>query len=160
MKAKIILCSLAIIFSGALLLTSQASAVTPNPRCVQDAKDERNLCVYKCQEEFRVDKDACRKVDHDCADACRAGFETCVEPFLTTLADDKAACQTTLDAAKVTCRSLYGAGTPERDTCIDQAQLVAFECRDTARENVASDLKACRLAFRDCIKACPPPAAP
>jgi hypothetical protein len=157
MKAKFFLCSLAIIFSGALILTSQASAVTSNPKCVQDAKDERNLCITKCQEEFRVDKDACRNVDHDCADACRAGFETCVEPFLTILADDKAACQTTLDTAKVTCRNLYGAGTPERDTCIDQAQLVAFACRDLARENVASGLRACRDAFRTCIKACPAP---
>jgi len=157
MKAIILLCSLAIIFSGVLILTSQASAVTPNPKCVQDAKDERNLCITQCQEEFRVDKDACRNVDHDCVDACREGFEACVDPFLTKLATEKASCLATIEAAKVNCRGMYGAGTPERDTCIDQAQLVAFACRDTARENVASDLKACRLAFKGCIKACPAP---
>ena len=39
MKAKIILCSLAIIFSGVLMFSSLAVAVTPNPECVQDAKD-------------------------------------------------------------------------------------------------------------------------
>jgi hypothetical protein len=160
MKTKKLLCSLAIILSGTLILISSAIAVTPNPECVQDAKNEKNLCVAKCQEEFRVDKDACRNVDHDCADACREGFETCVEPFLTKLATDKADCLATLEAAKVTCRGLYGAGTQERDTCIDQAQLVTFACRDLARENVASGLIACRDAFRTCIKACPPPVAP
>jgi len=157
MKVKIFLCSLAIILLEALMVCTSAVAITSNPYCVSDAKNERNLCITKCQEEFRVDKDACRKVDHDCADACREGFETCVDPFLTILATDKASCLATLEDAKATCRDLYDAWTTNRDTCIDQAQLFAFACRDLARENVAVDLKACRLAFKACIKECPVP---
>ena len=89
-------------------------------------RDERNLCVLQtCQEEFRVDKDACRNVDHDCAEACRAGFETCVEPFLTTLADCKAACQSdSCKLPRLPAASHYPVqGRPARDTCIDQARL-------------------------------------
>jgi hypothetical protein len=33
---------------------------------------------------------------------------------------------------------------------------VAFQCRDTCRETVAGDLKACRTTFKKCIKDCPP----
>jgi hypothetical protein len=155
MKTKIFLCSLAIIFSGVLMFSSSAVAVTSIPECVQDAKDERNLCVTKCQEDFRVDKDACRNVDHDCADACRDGFETCVGPFLDDLASCKAVCLTNLTAAKAACSSITD--PVQRDFCIDGAQLAAFGCRDTCREDVASSLKACRIGFRACIKACPPP---
>jgi hypothetical protein len=155
MKVKFFLCSLAIILTGACVLTSLAVAVTPNPECVQDAKEERNLCIVKCQEEFRVDKDACRDVDHDCADACREGFETCVEPFLTILTTCKAVCLTNLTTAKAACSSITD--PVQRDFCIDGAQLAAFGCRDTCREDVASSLKACRIGFRACIKACPPP---
>jgi hypothetical protein len=161
MKTKIILCSLAIIFSGALMFSSSAMAVTPNPQCVQDAKNERNLCVVKCQEEFRADKDGCRNVDHDCADGCREDYVGCVDPYLTDLATCKAACQTTLDTTKANCRTNNPiVGSVERDVCIDGAQLAAFLCRDTCRENVAADLKSCSNTFRACIKACPPAPAP
>lgn len=157
MKLKFFLCLLGIIFSGVLIFCSPARAIMPQFDCVQDAKNERNLCVAKCQEEFKVDKDACRNVDHDCADDCRADFEACVDPFLAQLAADKASCLATLESAKATCRELNYAGTMGRDVCIDQAQLAAFACRDLARENVAADLRACRLAFRTCIRACPAP---
>jgi len=160
MKAKILLCSLAIIFSGALILTSQASAVTPNPKCVLDAKDARNDCVSACQESFRIAKDTCRNVNHDCADLCRADYDTCIEndPTLMALATCKAGCQTNLESVKVDCRSQHAEGTPERDACIDAAQLLAFVCRDNCRENnnAGPALKACREDFRACIKLCPP----
>lgn len=57
------------------------------------------------------------------------------------------------------CRSLYAADTPERDACVDQAQLAAFACPDAAREAAKPGLRACREAFLDCAVACPPPGA-
>lgn len=158
MRSKNVLSSLAMIFSGVLIFCASATAITPNPDCVYDAKNERNLCVAKCQEEFRVDKDACRNVDHDCADACRAGFESCVEPYLTDLTVCKADCLADLTLAKDTCRTVNAGDPAAIDRCIDLVQIAAFSCRDVCREDVASYLKTCRLSFRTCIKACPPPA--
>ena len=158
MRLRIVFSFLVMIFSGLLILCASASAITSNPDCVQDAKNERNLCIAKCQEEFRVDKDACRNVDHDCADACREGFETCMEPNLTDLTDCKADCLEDLTLAKDTCRTVNIGDLAAIDRCIDLVQLAAFSCRDVCRENVASYLKTCRLSFRTCIKACPPPA--
>jgi hypothetical protein len=158
MKAKIFLCSLAIFFSGVFMFSSSAVAVTPNPDCVQDAKDERNLCVFNCQEAFRADKDACRNVNHDCADGCRVTYVDCVDDLLTALATCKTPCLEILELAKTACRSQWGAGTVERDACIDGVQLAAFACRDRCREdfNVNPGLKACRVLFGSCIKACSP----
>ena len=160
MKAKIILCSLAIIFSGVLMFSSLAVAVTPNPECVQDAKDARIDCVTACKDLFMLTKDTCRNVNHDCADLCRAAYDTCIEndPTLMALATCKTGCQSTLEAAKVACREEYLEGDPARDACIDLEQIIAFACRDKCREDYNSGpaVKACRADFRDCIKLCPP----
>jgi hypothetical protein len=157
MRSKNVLSSLAMIFSGLLIFCASATAITLNPDCVYDAKNERNLCVAKCQEEFRVDKDGCRNVDHDCADVCRANFEASVGPFLENLTDCKADCLTTLENSKADCRTTYPVlGSVERDTCIDGAQVAAFMCRDQCRENIAASLKTFRIEFRACIKVCPP----
>jgi hypothetical protein len=160
MKAKVFLFTLAIVFSGVLIFSSPAIAVTSNPQCVQGAKSARVDCVAACQESFRVAKDACRNVDHDCADACRAGYDTCIQndPTLIALANCKAGCETSLEAAKTACREKYLQGTVERDACIDLEQIIAFTCRDECREdyNAAPAVKACRDQFRACIGSCPP----
>jgi hypothetical protein len=38
--------------------------------------------------------------------------------------------------------------------------VVAFQCRDAARERARPALKACRAQFRACAEACPPPNPP
>ena len=37
------------------------------------------------------------------------------------------------------------------------ALLIAFECRDAARERQRPSFDACRASFRDCVRACPAP---
>lgn len=150
---------------SALLVTAGLSlpplAAEPNPECVRDAVQELILCKATCREEFQATKDTCRNIDHDCADSCRAGLVACLDGPTGPLTEFEACrddCSTTLDAAKEACREQFAEGTPERDQCIDQAQLAAFSCRDACREGVATAVRACRLAFRTCILACPPPA--
>jgi hypothetical protein len=160
MKVKIFLCFLAIILMGACFLASSAVSVTKNPECVRDATDARNDCVSACQESFRIAKDACRNVKHDCAEGCRAEYDSCIQndPTLIELATCKADCQTTLETAKALCRDNHPAGSVERDTCIDTAQLAAFVCRDDCREkyNAGPAVKACRDGFRTCVGNCEP----
>ena len=140
----------------AIFMAPAAWALTKNAECVLDAKAQKQLCVSTCQENFRFAKDLCWNVDHDCADACRAGRDVCVAPIYAALQNCLDPCSTTLEAAKTVCRNLWAEGTPERDTCIDDAQGVAFGCRDTCREQLDREgLIACRAQFRACITACP-----
>jgi len=67
------------------------------------------------------------------------------------------ACNVTRAAAIDICRGLYEPQTSERDACVDQAQIEAFECRDNAREAARPDLIVCRDQFLTCAQACPPP---
>jgi hypothetical protein len=146
-----------VVGSAAILIAATAWGVTQNPQCVLDAKNEKQLCTQTCQDNFRAAKDLCWNVNHDCADACRAGRDTCVAPIYTALQTCIDGCKATLDTAEANCRALYAKGTSERDTCIDQAQVVAFSCRDTCRENLdRNGLKQCRKVFRSCLQACPP----
>jgi hypothetical protein len=158
MKAKIFLCSLAIIFSGVLMFSSSAVAVKWNPGCVAGAKTVKIECVNACVEEFQVDKDSCRNVNHEDAELCRATYDLCVDPYLDQLANCKVDCQSDLAIAKDNCRIALPGGGQALDSCIDQAQVEAFKCRDDCREAVHPTLTTCRLAFKACIRACPPPA--
>jgi hypothetical protein len=171
MKTKIFLCSLAIIFSGVLMFSSSAVArMACDPDCVAKAKTVfQNCtadCTADCKEAFQVAKDSCRKVDHECAENCREKYDGdgdsqivgCVTPFLEDRAAELAVCQATLEEAKAFCRSLNPQPGPARDTCIDIAQVSAFLCRDTVREEFQPDLARCRAAFKACIKTCPPAA--
>lgn len=124
--------------------------------CKDEAKQALLDCKAGCKEDLQVAKDACRNRDHACAEACRENRDTCKQPFLDQLAADIAACKGVRDADIQICKDLYGEGTPERDTCIDRAQVVAFQCRDQARENARPWLNGCREVFIGCITACPP----
>ena len=53
----------------------------------------------------------------------------------------------------------YPQGSADRDACIDQAQVVAFMCRDECREGVQGSMKECRTILRNCLKACKVPAS-
>lgn len=163
MKTKIILCSLAIIFSGALLLNSSAVArMACDPDCLAPVKTAFKGCIADCKEAFQEAKDSCRNIDHACAEGCREDYDTCVMPPLTRLADCKAPCNTILAEAVAKCRADYPKGTDLRDKCIDLAQVFAFQCKDECREEVNPALKVCRDNFKACMITCknPPPTPP
>ena len=124
--------------------------------CKNDAKHIYEGCVMDCREEYQLAKDTCLDRDHACVEACREIREACRQPILEVrdLAID--ACNDDRANAIETCQSLYEPGTPERDVCVDQAQVEAFRCRDRAREDARPGLKSCRDAFRTCAEACPP----
>src|SRR5262249_25491635 len=91
--------------------------------CLKDARHAFRECKADCREEFQLDKDTCLNRDHDCVEACRADRETCREPIVSALRAALDACESTKDAAIANCRLLYPPGSPERDACVDQAQL-------------------------------------
>jgi len=136
--------------------------VAPPPvradECVTAAKAEYLDCKAGCREDLLVAKDACTKKDHDCVQACRADREDC--RVATGIDDALAACQAQLQVDRQNCRNQFPAGSTERDRCIDLAQIVAFQCRDSAREAARRALKQCRYAFRRCVRACPVGAGP
>jgi hypothetical protein len=121
--------------------------------CIREAKGDARECAAVCKEDFQTAKDACLNRDHACVEVCRAnraqcrldtGFDAAIE-----------SCKDGLEERRALCRSQHAAGTPERDACIDAAQVDAFECRDGVRELAKPLLKQCRKDFRNCAKACP-----
>jgi hypothetical protein len=131
-----------------------APAARAKDFCVVDAKLELKDCKTTCTEDFQVAKDNCLNRDHACVEVCRAEREEC--RLATGIDADFAACRATLQQAKQRCRDTNPAGSVALDQCIDQAQVVAFQCRDAARERARRALKACARAFRGCAQACPP----
>lgn len=121
--------------------------------CIDAAVGQYKDCKADCREQFQVDKDACLNRDHACVEACRADREDCREATGYDAAIDQ--CNATRDAAIQSCKQIYPPGT-SRDTCIDNAQVDGFRCRDQVREDKRDPLRACRLQFRACAKACPP----
>jgi hypothetical protein len=127
-----------------------------DPRqCKLDAKDAYLACKADCREDFQAQKDVCLNRDHDCVEGCRANRDGCRQPVEDDLDAAIASCNTTRDSAIANCKSLYPEGD-DRDTCITNAQIAAFECRDQAREDARPRFQACRDAFQDCAEACPP----
>jgi len=155
---RLLFCAV-VLFGGAMMATS-ALAWTPNPECISGAREEFKLCVSKCQDEFKTDRDTCRQINHECAEECREDFEECVDIPLDELANCKGVCNSELTQGRAVCRETTKWGTSERDNCIDLVQLLDFGCRDQCREGVQAKLTECRLQFRACIKACPPPEEP
>ena len=149
------------LFGAALIATCISATARADSastqQCKDDAKQEFQACKATCQESYQVAKDMCRNVSHDCAEGCRATRDTCVAPPLDALDACKQACQTQFEADKEPCTQLEK-GSAERDACIDAAQVKAFQCRDTCRENADhATLSQCYKQFRNCIRACPPP---
>ncbi|MBP1735370.1 MAG: hypothetical protein H6Q53_1657 [Deltaproteobacteria bacterium] len=163
MKIKIVFCSLALIFSGILIMSSSASArLACDPDCLADAKDTLKGCIATCKEEFQTAKDGCRNIDHDCAEGCRKDYEGCIFDPLAELAECKLKCNEDFAPEAARCREKYPKGDPERDKCIDFYQVIAFQCKDTCREAANPLLKACSDTFKACMITCkqPPPPAP
>lgn len=154
-------------FVAAATIGIPALAASPNPRCIADAAAEDQVCRSNCREHFQAAKDICRNIDHDCADRCRADLDTCLEAPtgpITLYETCRLNCREDLVTEKARCREMHPPGTPERDQCIDRAEVTAFACRDTCRdtyrEGVRDQVRLCRLAFRTCILQCPPPPTP
>jgi hypothetical protein len=148
--------------TGVLAATALLLLVGPLParagKCARDAKIDYLECLGQCQEGFQAAKDACLNRDHRCVEACRAEREDC--RAATGIDIRLAACDTQLEHDRMQCRQDHPNDPAGLDQCIDQAQLVAFQCRDQAREDLGPQLKQCRAAFRTCATACPPPDPP
>jgi len=139
--------------AGFLTLLAPVAARAANP-CIGDARQQALECAAQCREDFQVAKDGCLNRDHDCVEVCRAERGVCFEA--TGLEAALEQCNAVVRAAKETCRVQNPAGSVGLDQCIDQAQVVGFQCRDAAREAARPALDACHEAFESCARACPP----
>ena len=137
-----------------LLLLAPAATLAANP-CIGDAREQFLESQAQCREDFQAAKDGCLNRDHECVEVCRAQRGVCVEA--TGLEAALEACNDAIRAAKTTCREQNPSDSTALDQCIDQAQVVGFQCRDAAREAARPALDACRGGFGDCAHACPPP---
>ncbi len=149
--------ALAVVLLGTA--SAQAFDKQTQNQCFADARAEAKTCVELCKDDFRADKDSCRNIDHACGDAARDVREACVGGVLLAQAQCVESECAPYRADIESCREQYPVGSPDRDTCVDNAQLLNFQCRDRCRESVqlARTLKACALEFRADIKACPAP---
>jgi hypothetical protein len=151
---------------GIMGITILTASVGIAGECTTAARLEFKGCKADCREELQVSKDACLNRDHDCVEACRAGREDC--RAATGFDDEIDACNATRDSEIQTCKNLYPKSNDNtdpsnkgnRDTCIDNAQVKAFQCRDQVREDNRLALRACRKGFQACARACGPPSTP
>ena len=113
--------------------------------CVREAREIQTECRAACRDDFLTDKDLCRNIDPACGDACRTAYASCTAPFTEILTNCKDTCRTAYLSERDGCPI---AGDPTRDACVDEAQIRAFSCRDTCRENrnVRDGRRACRRA--------------
>jgi hypothetical protein len=158
MQARVPIRSIVAFAGLALLVAVPASWATDS--CRDDAKQTFKDCKAGAKEDFQAAKDACLNRDHECVEVCRANRYDCRQATGIDAAIEQ--CNDDLEDAKDICRAHDPAGSEARDMCIDQAQVVAFQCRDQARENAKPALKQCRKDFQACATACPPasPQAP
>jgi hypothetical protein len=144
--------------------------------CFQDAKGNYQSCVSQCRSDLVAARLGCRNVDPACGQACLAGRQQCLDgvqnilqtgllPDGSSLANCTGGtdqCKATLQTARHAC----GAPCQPTDTacneCVDNAQVVAFECRDGCRDSwrtnptVIAMLQSCQSSFKACIRQCPP----
>ena len=145
-----------VLYTVALGVLLGVPVARANP-CTSAARHDFPDCLATCIEQFQAAKDACFNRDHTCVEDCRAQREVCREA--TGLDAALAACDATRDAAIQACKDQNPPG-PDRGRCIDQVQVVAFQCRDQAREDASGALGACRDSFKTCALGCAPAAVP
>jgi len=136
--------------------------VSPSTRsCVLQAREDLQSCSAECINDFRNERFTCRNVEPGCGRECLGRRESCIEtasqPLVTCIID----CQNTLAEAKAACVTTCNGDATCLDTCIDQAQVAAFTCRDNCREAFRmstgpTEIESCRATFRECVRACPP----
>ena len=129
--------------------------------CLSAAQHGFIDCKKACVEDFQLAKDTCANRDHACVETCRSARQICRQPTVDVLNAALAVCASDLATAVGNCRNLFADGTPERDSCIDNAQVGAFQCRDRAYTAAAPGLRSCRKQFRSCVNMnCPPLSVP
>jgi hypothetical protein len=133
---------------------STGSELIDKVQCKLDAKNGYVTCKADCREDFQEQKDLCLGRDHDCVENCRAGRDACRQPVEDQLDAEIASCNATKSAAVAGCKNDFPEG-PERDQCITDALVVAFQCRDQAREDARPSFESCRAGFKACAEACP-----
>ena len=160
------------LMAAGLFLTP--AIVRADATCILQAKTDYQSCKNDCRDTFRDDKFRCKNVDPACGNACLAGRETCLEPYLQTLTDCTDGCQATLQQGKQDCANqcgcTLGSGCQSSccdvandcyNTCVDPKQVDAFVCRDNCREafhlntQLQENIKNCRASFHACVQACP-----
>ena len=123
--------------------------------CKTDAKNAYLGCKDGCRDDFQEQKDLCLGRNHACVENCRAGRDACREPVENDLDAAVASCNATKTAAVNQCKADFPDGSQEREDCITNALVVAFRCRDQAREDAKPRFEACRAGFTACAEACP-----
>ena len=163
--------ALALVFFAPLI--GQADSVIRE--CVQNAKNNKKLCVSSCQETFKNDKLACG-VNPDCHQACNAARDACAEEYENQLKNCLDGCSAPYEAAKEACKAstLCGPGTLA-GACFQNADFRAClrpalvdklncsqDCRDSYRTNadIIAALKLCSKTAKTCHKACKYEATP
>jgi hypothetical protein len=146
------------LFGAGAALAGTSDPNDPTKMCVADAVTTKNACQMECRDAFFASVDACRNVNHDCANTARDTRESCVNGVLAALKQ----CEDDSCAPFVTQIAQCKADNPpgqQRDICINGAQLLNFQCRDQCRENVKlfASLKQCRDEFRVDLAACKNP---
>lgn len=171
----VLVVSAAMVLAGSGLSNARADAT-----CVQNAKATYRACASQCKADFVDARLTCRNVQPACGVACLAGRQACFDnadnilqtgqlPDGSTLANCSGGtdqCKASLQAAKQAC----GAPCQPTDTackeCVDNAQIVDFECRDGCRDSwrtnptVIAMEQSCRDTFKACVQACPPATTP
>lgn len=143
-----------------LSVTSPARAEGVGP-CMSAASHAYQDCKAGCRESYQLAKDTCHNRDHVCVEGCRDDRQSCRQPTVDTLNAALDGIEVDLMAAKQICRQLYGDGTAERDTCIDNAQVAAFIRRKAALKAAKPGLALCRTQFKGCVMTnCPPLSVP
>jgi hypothetical protein len=159
---------------GAALLLS-AGLGSADQQCIQQAISDYKACKAQCQDDFQSAKFACRGVNPACGLACLAGRQVCFEnannvlqtgqlPGGGTLPDCATGtdgCKAQLQQDKQACGAPCAQGDEVCNTCVDNAQVKAFTCRDRCRERWSADptvqqmIQSCRDGFKACVRGCP-----
>ena len=132
-------------------------------QCRADARVAFKACIAVCREDLQVSKDACRNLDHACVEQCRLDREECRDPIRAQLQADIDSCNATRQQGiDEDCLVNYPDPGEAQDECIDGYQVIAFQCRDLARENARPGFNDCRdnpdptLGYKACVATCPP----
>ncbi|MFN8543754.1 MAG: hypothetical protein U0807_06065 [Candidatus Binatia bacterium] len=166
-------------FGAMVLATMLAGGAVParaqaDATCTRQAKSTYAACRAQCKDDFLSARFTCKGVDPACGKACLAGRQVCSDaidailetgqvPGGATLANCPTGtdgCKAALQTAKQVCGAPCNAN-PVCDACVDAAQVLAFQCRDTCRESWRADAavqalrQQCKATFQACVKACP-----
>jgi hypothetical protein len=150
------------ILAGFVVSTGGIAAAQDTLACIEQAVDAKRACKAECKDDFQTAVFNCKNVNPECGKACLAGRARCLRPYVQVLEDCVDGCKATLQADKDKCATDCGGDQTCLGTCIDDAQVKAFICRDNCREQWRADediqngIKNCRAAFRACVRACPP----